>query len=68
MRNVLTVPEVAEELRLSANTVKRLLRRGQLKGVRTGPYGGTWRVSQSAIEDFLRGPAEGGESLSRHSE
>lgn len=59
MRNVLTVPEVAEELRLSANTGKRLLRRGQLKGVRIGPYGGTWRVSPSAIEDFLRGPTEG---------
>ena len=58
MRNVLTVPEVAEILRLSPNTVKRLLRRGEIKGARTGPYGGTWRVSQSAIDKFLLGPAD----------
>ncbi len=55
---VLTVSEVAEQLRLSPNTVKRLLRWGDIKGVRTEPYGGTWRVSQSAIDNFLCGPVD----------
>ena len=50
---VLTVSKVAEQLRPSPNTVKRLLRRRDIKGVRTGPYGGTWRVSQTAIDNWM---------------
>lgn len=53
MNRVLTVPEVAEELRLSTYTVKKLLNEGRLKGVRTGTYGGKWRISENAIEAFL---------------
>ena len=42
MPKVLTVPEVAKELRLSPDTVKKLLNEGRLKGVRTGHYSGEW--------------------------
>lgn len=58
MPRVLTVPEVAKELRLSPDTVKKLLNEGRLKGVRTGHYSGKWRVSETAIEAFLNGEAE----------
>lgn len=58
MPKVLTVPEVAKELRLSPDTVKKLLNEGRLKGVRTGHYSGKWRVSETAIEAFLNGEAE----------
>lgn len=58
MNRVLTVPEVAEELRLSTYTVKRLLNEGRLKGVRTGAYSGKWRVSQAALDAFLNGELE----------
>jgi len=55
---VLTVTEVAEQLRLSADTVKKLLNEGRLRGVRTGTYSGKWRVSQSAVEEFINGAPE----------
>lgn len=50
---ILTITEAAAELRLSTNTVRKLLHDGRLKGVRTGPYGGKWRISQRAIEEFM---------------
>ncbi len=53
--SVLTLNEAAEILRLSRDTVKKLIREKRLKGVRTGGYSGKWRISQSAIEEFLRG-------------
>ena len=55
---VLTVSKVAEQLRLSPNTVKKLLNQGRLRGIRTGTYGGKWRVSQSALEEFIDHPPE----------
>ena len=50
---ILTITEAAVELRLSTNTVRKLLHEERLKGVRTGPYGGKWRISQRAIEEFV---------------
>ena len=50
---ILTISEAALELRLSTNTVRKLLHEGRLKGVRTGPYGGKWRISERAIEEFM---------------
>ena len=50
---IYTITEVALELRLSTNTVRKLLHDGRLKGVRTGPYGGKWRISQLAIDEFV---------------
>jgi excisionase family DNA binding protein len=53
--SVLTIPEVAEILRLSPHTVKRLVERGKIKAARTGDYAGRWRISANAVEKFLEG-------------
>lgn len=55
---ILTIPEVAAQLRFSTNTVRKLLHEGRIKGVRTGQYGGKWRISQKAIDEFLMGSDE----------
>ena len=52
---IFTVSEAAAELRLCPNTVRKFLHEGRLKGIRTGPYAGKWRISERAIEEFLRG-------------
>ena len=57
LSKVLTISEVAEILYLSGDTVKKLLNSGRLKGVRTGGYSGKWRISESALEEFLEGEA-----------
>jgi excisionase family DNA binding protein len=51
---VLKVPEVARRLRVSAETVRRWLRDGELRGVRFSDRGG-WRVLSSEVERKLRG-------------
>ena len=48
----LTVDEVAAVLRISVQAVRRLLRRGELPGVRVGKL---WRIPRSALEAFLSG-------------
>jgi len=58
MNTVLTISEVAEQLRLSPGTVQKLLGEGRLRGVRTGPYSGKWRISQMAVEEFLNGSSD----------
>ena len=55
LSKVLTISEVAEILRLSPGTIQNLLNSGRLKGVRTGAYSGKWRISESALEEFLKG-------------
>ncbi|MHB8190807.1 MAG: helix-turn-helix domain-containing protein [Ferrimicrobium sp.] len=50
---VLTIPEVAEQLRLSTNTIRKFLHEGRLKGIRSGPYAGVWRISQRALDEFM---------------
>ena len=59
---ILTIPEVAAQLRFSTNTVRKLLHDGRIKGVRTGQYGGKWRISQKAIDDFVTGSEWGNSS------
>ncbi|PRA12132.1 hypothetical protein CQ010_05600 [Arthrobacter sp. MYb211] len=55
--NLLKIPETAERLRCQAETVRRLLRRGDLVGVKmpSPNRGGTWKVRESSIERFLNG-------------
>ncbi|TAN24758.1 MAG: DNA-binding protein [Actinomycetota bacterium] len=55
---VLTISEVAEQLRLSPGTVQKLLSEGRIRGVRTGPYSGKWRISQAAVDEFLNGSSD----------
>ena len=50
----LTVAEIAEQLRVSASTVKAWLRAGRLRGVRLGGPRAGWRIRQSDLETFLR--------------
>ena len=50
MEKLLTVPEVAEALRVSVRTVYNLLEAGALRGVRVGR---AWRGPESALEEFI---------------
>ncbi len=55
---ILTITEAAAELRVSPNTVRKFLKDGRLKGVRTGQYGGKWLVSSVAIVEFVMGVSD----------
>ncbi len=55
MHVVLTVPEVAKYLRIDEQTVYRLLRTGELHGVKAGRE---WRVHRSILERFARGESQ----------
>lgn len=46
----LTAEEVATQLRLSPETVMRLLRQKKLPGFKVG---GTWRISQKDLERYI---------------
>lgn len=48
----LTVAEVAAALRLHPDTVRRLLRRGELKGSFIGGRGG-YRIAAADVEAFM---------------
>ncbi len=50
-RIVLTVEEVAIYLRTSIRTVRRLIREGELVGVKVGR---SYRVTKSALDDYLK--------------
>jgi len=50
MNGVLTVAEVAEQLRISDESVYRLVRTGRLHSVRIG---GLWRIPQESLDRFL---------------
>jgi|GEM_PF-2330356 len=52
MHAVLTVAEVAQYLRIDEQTVYRLLRSGELRGVKAGRE---WRVHRGILERFARG-------------
>ncbi|MGH3651594.1 helix-turn-helix domain-containing protein [Glutamicibacter sp.] len=53
---LLTVPETAERLRSHPETVRQMLRRGDLVGMKFSSANrhGTWKVRESSIERFLR--------------
>lgn len=48
---VLTVPEVAEFLKLAPSTIYRLAKAGKLPGRKVG---GAWRFSRQGIGEWLR--------------
>jgi excisionase family DNA binding protein len=54
---LLTVPEVAAQLRVSRDTVYRKIQRGELPAVRLGPTG-TLRIDQTELELYLYGEAD----------
>lgn len=47
---LLTVDEVADELRTSSTTIRRYLRAGKLPGFRLDQ---SWRISRAALDAFL---------------
>lgn len=49
-RQVLTVAEVARELRVDRRTVYRMIERGQLPAVQAGRL---WRIPLEALESYL---------------
>jgi len=51
MPKLLTIKEVAEYLAVSIDTVRRLIRNGQLSASKVG---GQWRMDQDAIELYLK--------------
>ena len=56
MDTLLTVKEAAERLRSHPETVRQLLRRGELAGLKfpSANRGGTWKIRESSIENFLK--------------
>ena len=51
---MLTAQEVAEILRVSARTVKRMVDSGELYGLRVG-QGQRYRIPREALDAYLRG-------------
>ena len=49
---VYTVKEVADILKVSTRTVKRMIKRGDIKAVKLG---GTVRIRREALEEALEG-------------
>jgi excisionase family DNA binding protein len=60
MTDVMTIREVAAELKTSASTVKRLLSLGQLPCLRIGPR--TIRVRREDLDAFVGAVAQGGKA------
>jgi excisionase family DNA binding protein len=52
-RELLTVPEAAERLRVSEKTARRLISRAELPAVQFGGPGSTLRVSPAGLEAWL---------------
>lgn len=53
MKQLLTPEVAAEKLAVSVKTVKNLLRRGELHGVKVGSL---WRLPEEALEEYLQQP------------
>ena len=49
MGEVLTIQDAAKTLKISEGTIRRMLDRGELKGVRVGRL---WRIPQTEIDRF----------------
>jgi excisionase family DNA binding protein len=51
MEEHFTVEEAAERLKFSAPTVRRLLRTGEIVGVKFGPR--QWRITETALQNYV---------------
>jgi excisionase family DNA binding protein len=54
----LTPEQVAEKLQMNARVVRRMLSAGKLPGKRVGRI---WRISATALKDFIEGKPTAGE-------
>jgi len=59
---LLTIDEVAAELKLHPDTIRRYIREGKLKQIRVG--GTAIRIRRSELDRFIREGEEGSESKS----
>lgn len=62
---LLTLPEVAAQLRLSNETVRRWLNSGRLRGTKLGSDRAGWRIPESEVRRLLAagsGPRPDGEA------
>ena len=59
MKQLLTVPEVAEQLSVTEETIRRWLRDGKLEGIRLSRRAG-WRVRPESVEALLKNFANEG--------
>jgi excisionase family DNA binding protein len=50
---LLTVPEVAERLRVTPETVRRWLRSGRIQGVALGSDRAGWRIQESEVTRII---------------
>lgn len=46
-----TPSELSEILKVSEDLIRRLLRKGELKGIKIGKY---WRVKEKYLEEYLK--------------
>ncbi len=53
-RKLLTVEQVAAQVQVQPETVRRWLREGRLKGVRLGGTKLGYRISEADLEQFIR--------------
>jgi excisionase family DNA binding protein len=57
-RELLTVLEVAERLRVSEKTVRRLIERGELPAIQSGGKGRAVRIDAHELAGWLYGPRD----------
>jgi excisionase family DNA binding protein len=65
MRQLITPEIAAEKLAVSVKTIKNLLRRGKLRGVKVGNL---WRLQEEALEEYLREPTNANKPLASNKE
>jgi excisionase family DNA binding protein len=52
-KEMLTVPEVAEHLRVTIETVRRWIRAGRIHAIKPGGPRSGWRIERSELERFV---------------
>jgi excisionase family DNA binding protein len=52
---MLTAGQVCDQLGISRETFRKLVKRGELRAMKTGPQTNAhWRVSEEAVADYIR--------------
>lgn len=54
-----TTKEIAEKYKLTPEAVQKWIKEGKLKAIRLGKV---WRISESALQDFIKESMEKGET------
>lgn len=62
MKQALTVEQVAKQLQVHPTTIHKLIKTGQLKGIRVGRL---WRVPMEALEEYLKNSSIGSSEVQK---